>query len=367
MIALITGSAGLIGSQACDFFHKLGYTILGIDNNMRSYFFGPEASTETSKLSLEKNLEKYYHYNTDIRDYFSIEKIFKEYGTDINIIIHTAGQPSHDWASREPITDFTINALGTINLLELTRIYCQKATFIFTSTNKVYGDRPNYSYYNNHPDYTYKEMLISELDYRYEAYTGSELASIDETMTIDNSKHSIFGASKVSADVMCQEYGKYFGMNVGIFRGGCLTGPNHAGAELHGFMSYLCKCIIHNKEYKIFGFKGKQVRDNIHSYDLINLFWEFHKNPKPGEVYNIGGGRDNSVSILESIMLINKLSNKNWSNYTILDENRIGDHIWYITDLTKCKRDFPNWKITISLEEIVKQIINFENNKHGNS
>jgi len=238
-----------------------------------------------------------------------------------------------------------------MNLLELTRIYCPKATFIFTSTNKVYGDRPNLSPY------------LKELPTRWDCFDElGNLASIDEKMSIDDTKHSVFGASKVSADIMCQEYGKYFDMNVGIFRGGCLTGPNHAGAELHGFLSYLVKCIIHNKSYTIYGYKGKQVRDNIHSWDLVNMFWHFHLNPKKGVVYNAGGGRENSTSILEAIDSINRIVEKNWSDFTISEKNRIGDHIWYISNLSKFKNDYPDWNITISLDETLRQMIDFELN-----
>jgi CDP-paratose 2-epimerase len=352
-IVIVTGSAGLIGSQACDFFHKMGYKIIGIDNDMRSYFFGKEASTDNSRISLENSLKNYEHHCIDIRNYGEIEKIFKRYNTDIEVVIHTAAQPSHDWAVKEPLTDFSVNAVGTMNMLEVTRLNCPKATFIFTSTNKVYGDTPN------------KSPYIQERETRWECVNDlGNLDSINENMSIDNTKHSIFGASKVAADIMCQEYGKYFNMNVGIFRGGCLTGPNHAGSELHGFLSYLVKCIINNKPYTIFGYKGKQVRDNIHSFDLVNMFWEFHKNPKPGEVYNAGGGRDNSISILEAINMINRIAGTNWNNYTISNENRIGDHIWYISDLSKFKKDYPSWKITINLEETLKQMVEFEKNKN---
>jgi CDP-paratose 2-epimerase len=348
-LAVITGSAGLIGSQACDFFHNKGYKIIGIDNDMRSYFFGDSASTKNSSESLKSKLSNYEHYNIDIRDYEKINEIFSKYSSDIEIVIHTAAQPSHDWAVKEPLTDFGVNALGTMNMLEVTRLNCPKATFIFTSTNKVYGDTPN------------KSPYIQERDTRWECVDDlGNPTSIDETMSIDNTKHSVFGASKVAADVMCQEYGKYFGMNVGIFRGGCLTGPNHAGAELHGFLSYLVKCILNDKPYTIFGYKGKQVRDNIHSWDLVNMFWNYHQNPKPGEVYNAGGGRDNSTSILEAIDTINRIAGTNWSNYKISEQNRIGDHIWYISDLTKFKTDYPGWNITISLEETIKQMIEFE-------
>lgn len=358
-IAIITGSAGLIGSQASDFLHKKGYKIIGIDNDMRSYFFGESASTKKSSESLSSNLNNYEHYNIDIRNYSQLENIFKHYSSDIEIVIHTAAQPSHDWAAKEPLTDFSVNATGTINMLEVTRLNCPKATFIFTSTNKVYGDTPNYL--DLLETDTRWEINKDTFKYNYVVKNGS----INENMSIDNSKHSIFGSSKVAADVMCQEYGKYFGMNVGIFRGGCLTGPNHAGAELHGFLSYLVKCIVNDKPYTIFGYKGKQVRDNIHSWDLVNMFWHFHQNPKKGEVYNAGGGRKNSTSILEAIDKINKISGTNWSNYTISEENRIGDHIWYISDLSKFKSDYPHWDITISLDETLKQMIEFEKSNLG--
>ena len=351
-IAVITGSAGLIGSQACDFFSEKGYKIIGIDNDMRAYFFGEGSSTKDSLESLKSKINDYEHYNIDIRDYQKLNEVFSKYSSNIDIVIHTAAQPSHDWAANEPLTDFSINATGTMNMLEVTRLNCPKATFIFTSTNKVYGDTPN------------KSPYIQERESRWECVNDlGNPTSIDETMSIDNTKHSVFGASKVAADVMCQEYGKYFGMNVGIFRGGCLTGPNHAGAELHGFLSYLVKCIVNDKPYTIFGYKGKQVRDNIHSWDLVNMFWKFHQNPKQGEVYNAGGGRDNSTSILEAIDTINRIAGTNWSNYTISEQNRIGDHIWYISDLTKFKTHYPNWNITIDLEETIKQMVEFEKNK----
>lgn len=351
-VAIITGSAGLIGSQTCDFFSEKGYKVIGIDNDMRAYFFGEGSSTKDSLESLKSKINDYEHYNIDIRDYQKLSEVFSKYSSDIDIVIHTAAQPSHDWAANEPLTDFSINATGTMNMLEVTRLNCPKATFIFTSTNKVYGDTPN------------KSPYIQERESRWECVSDlGNPTSIDETMSIDNTKHSVFGASKVAADVMCQEYGKYFEMNVGIFRGGCLTGPNHAGAELHGFLSYLVKCIVNNKSYTIFGYKGKQVRDNIHSWDLVNMFWEFHQNPKQGEVYNAGGGRDNSTSILEAIDTINRIAGTKWSNYTISEQNRIGDHIWYISDLTKFRTHYPNWNITIDLEETIKQMIDFEKNK----
>ena len=352
-VAIVTGASGLIGSQTTEFFHNKGYQVVGIDNDMRAYFFGVDSSTKDSNDSLINKFENYVYYNNDIRDYASLEKIFQEYSSSIDIVVHTAAQPSHDWAAKEPLTDFSINAMGTMNMLELTRLFAPKATFIFTSTNKVYGDTPNYL------------AGITENELRWECYDQvNKLYEIDEQMSIDNSKHSVFGASKVAADVMCQEYGKYFGMNVGIFRGGCLTGPNHAGAELHGFLSYLVKCILNDKPYTIFGYKGKQVRDNIHSYDLVNMFWNFHQNPKQGEVYNAGGGRENSTSILEAIQTINRLAGTNWDQYTLSDDNRIGDHIWYISDLSKFRSHYPDWDITITLEDTIKQMIAFEQKKN---
>jgi CDP-paratose 2-epimerase len=355
-VVLITGSSGLIGSQAVNFFHEKGYNIIGIDNDMRAYFFGENASTKQSNDIMVEQYVNFKSFHVDIRNFSELEKIFKTYASNIELIIHTAAQPSHDWAAKEPLTDFSVNATGTLNMLELTRLYAPKASFIFTSTNKVYGDRPNFL------------KGIKEEDSRWECYNqDDELFSINEEMSIDQTKHSVFGASKVAADIMCQEYGRYFHMNVGVFRGGCLTGPNHAGTELHGFLSYLVKCIMNDQPYTIFGYKGKQVRDNIHAYDLVNMFWHFHQNPKPGAVYNAGGGRANSTSILEAINTINKLAGKNWDKFTVSEENRIGDHIWYISDLSKFKKDYPKWDITISLEETISQMIEFEKNAkiHG--
>jgi CDP-paratose 2-epimerase len=358
--ALITGCSGLIGSQSVSFFIEKGFNIIGVDNHMREYFFGEDSSTKTTTDNLKKDFkEKFIHYNSDIRDYNSMEDIFKKYSNQIEIIIHTAAQPSHDWAAKEPLTDFGVNAQGTLNLLELTRKYCIDASFIFTSTNKVYGDNPN-------------KLNIEENETRF--YIKDILKNtIDETMSIDNCTHSIFGVSKVSADLLVQEYGKYFGMKTVCFRGGCLTGPNHAGAELHGFLSYLIKCIVNRKGYTIYGYKGKQVRDNIHSFDLVNMFWYYHLNPKCGEVYNAGGGLENSISILETIDLVNMICEKNikewhtWNDYTITDNNRIGDHIYYVTNFNKFKKDYPDWPgITIKLENLISEITNKEIKKITN-
>lgn len=370
MKVLVTGSGGLIGSQACHFFHKKGYYVVGIDNDMRSYFFGEEGSNKNNLQELSDDLGlTYSHHSVDIRDYSKLEDIFKN--NKFDCIIHTAAQPSHDWAAKEPITDFNINAVGTFNLLELTRLYNKDATFIFTSTNKVYGDRPNLSFETGVPDAQYKHLFIEELETRYEGVLLTpEIASarkttnivlpsatIDETMSIDQCKHSIFGASKVAADVMCQEYGRYFGMNVGIFRGGCLTGSNHSGVELHGFLSYLVKCVVTNKPYKIFGYKGKQVRDNIDAADLIEMFWHFHQSPREGEVYNAGGGAFNSISVLEAIQKTNEIAETNYSNFTTVPENRVGDHIWYISDLSKFQNHYPEWGIRACLNKIIERIV----------
>jgi CDP-paratose 2-epimerase len=339
---LITGSAGLIGSESAKFFANLGFEIYGIDNNMREYFFGEEASTDWSKKQLKKNLkDKYTHFQADIRDEKKIEQIFKK--NTFDLIIHTAAQPSHDWAAKEPITDFTINALGTLYLLENYRKYSPQAIFIFTSTNKVYGDAPN-------------SLPLIELEKRYELPKKHKFyKGIDESMSIDNSKHSIFGASKVAADIMVQEYGKYFGLSTGVFRGGCLTGPAHSGAKLHGFLSYLVKCIATRKPYHILGYKGKQVRDNIHSYDLVTAFYEFYKRPKKGEAYNMGGGRFANVSMLEAIEKVEAITGRK-GKVTYYKYNRIGDHIWYISDTAKFKKDFPKWKQEYDIDRTIDEI-----------
>lgn len=344
-VLIVTGSAVLIGSEAVEFLSDKFDLVVGIDNNQRAYFFGEGASVEWNNNRLLDKYSNYKHYSIDIRKYDELEKVFKEYGADVKMILHTAAQPSHDWAAKEPLTDFTINANGTLNLLELTRLYCEKATFIFTSTNKVYGDTPNY-------------LPLLEQETRWELEESHKWfeKGIDETMTIDNSKHSLFGASKVAGDILAQEYGKYFGMNVGVFRGGCLTGPNHSGAKLHGFLSYLIKCAITGDHYTIFGYKGKQVRDNIHSWDLVNMFWHFHLNPKQGEVYNAGGSRHSNCSMQEAINLAEEmLGNK--MNYSYAEDNRIGDHIWYVSDVSKFQSHYPGWSYMYDLNDIFSQII----------
>lgn len=344
--ALITGSCGLIGSEAVTFFIDKGFDIIGIDNDMRAYFFGKEASTNWQKERLIRNYENHYkHFDLDIRDYEGLSKLFKDYRPDL--IIHTAAQPSHDWAAKEPFTDFTINANGTLNLLEATRQFVPDAVFIFTSTNKVYGDAPN-------------QLPLVELKTRWEIEpTHKFYNGIDETMSIDDNLHSLFGASKVAADILVQEYGRYFGMKTVCFRGGCLTGPAHSGTRLHGFLSYLVRCAITDIPYHIYGYQGKQVRDNIHSYDLVNTFYYFYLNPKPGAVYNMGGSRFCNCSILEAIQIIEELSGKK-VNYVYEDNARIGDHKWYISDVSKFKKDYPKWDYTRNLKSIIEEIYNFQ-------
>lgn len=343
-IVLITGSAGLIGSEATVFFAQKGFKVIGIDNDMRRYFFGDQASTRQRADELTEDFPDYIHKTCDIRDQKDVEVIFKEYGKDIKLIIHTAAQPSHDWAAQEPLTDFSVNANGTLHMLEMTRQFCPNAVFIFTSTNKVYGDRPN-------------TLPLMEQETRFELpqehvfYPG-----IDESMSIDQSKHSLFGASKLAADILVQEYGRYFGMKTVSFRGGCLTGPGHAAVELHGFLAYLMKCTLKEMPYTIFGYQGKQVRDNIHAFDLVNAFYHFFQNPRCGEVYNIGGGRQNSCSVLEAISLCEKISGKKLT-YNISDQSRSGDHCWYISNLTKFEREYPDWRQQFSLQMTLTQMV----------
>jgi len=342
--AVITGSAGLVGSEAVHFFAQQGFQIVGIDNDMRSFYFGNSASTSWNrKLLQEKYGKQYRHFDVDIRDRDAIEAIFQEYGNDIKLVIHAAAQPSHDWAARDPHTDFSVNANGTLVLLEATRKFADSAVFIFTSTNKVYGDTPN-------------RLPLEELETRWEISPGHPYESgIDESMSIDDSKHSIFGASKVAADVLVQEYGKYFGMKTACFRGGCLTGPAHSGAELHGFLAYLVECTMTSKPYRIFGYKGKQVRDNIHSHDLISAFDQFYRNPRSGEVYNMGGSRHSNCSMLEAISLCEEITGKKL-NYSYDASNRSGDHIWYISDVAKFQLHYPGWNYQYDLRAIVEEI-----------
>jgi len=346
-VAVVTGSAGLVGSESVGYFASLGMTVIGIDNGMRAQFFGPDASTHWVRERLKSEIDDYRHYDADIRDFSEISRIFQIFEGSIDLVIHTAAQPSHDWAAREPFTDFSVNANGTSVMLEAARRYAPDAAFIFTSTNKVYGDTPN-------------ALPLQELEMRWEiepshAYYAN---GIPEAMCIDHTTHSLFGASKVAADVLVQEYGRYFGMKTACFRGGCLTGPNHSGTQLHGFLAYLMKCAATETPYTVFGYKGKQVRDNIHSADLVRAFHEFFKNPRSGEVYNMGGGRYSNCSMLEAIALCEEITG-NPVNWKYVDENRRGDHIWWISDTSKFSGHYPAWKQKYDVRAILQQI--FEN------
>ena len=344
-IAIITGSGGLIGAESVKFLSKKFDRIIGIDNDSRKYFFGKSASVITNINFLKKNIKNYDHQYIDIRDTEKMEKIFKKYKKNIKFILHCAAQPSHDWAAKEPLTDFSINTEGTINILENIRKYSPSAKLANLSTNKVYGDRPN-------------TLPLIEMKKRYEISKKHKyfLKGINEKMSIDDCKHSLFGASKLAADVYCQEYNKYFNLQVGVFRGGCLTGPLHHGAELHGFLSYLIKTAKKNKKYYIFGYKGKQVRDNIHSTDVVQALWEFYKTKNNSGIYNIGGGRSNSCSVLEVIDILKKKHNIK-TKFKILKKNRSGDHIWYISDNSKFQNKHKNWKIRRNLESIISEIV----------
>jgi CDP-paratose 2-epimerase len=339
---LVTGSSGLIGSEVCTYFAKNGWVVYGIDNNQRAVFFGPQGDTRWNQQRLSEKLgNRFHHVELDIRNRAGVIDFVRETAPDA--IVHTAAQPSHDRASAIPFDDFETNAVGTLNMLEAARRACPDSPFVHMSTNKVYGDKPN-------------SIALTELETRWDYADPLYANGIAENFPIDQSKHSLFGASKVAADVMVQEYGRYFGMPTCCLRGGCLTGPNHSGVELHGFLSYLAKCNLEEKEYKVFGYKGKQVRDNIHSYDVACFINAFIDRPRIAEVYNIGGGRNNSCSIWEAFSLIEKFSGKAML-YTYVDENRIGDHICYISDLTKMKEHYPGWDISISLEETIRQIV----------
>lgn len=338
---LVTGSGGLIGSESTKFFLNKGFKVIGIDNNMREYFFGKEASTAWNVDNLNK-LENYEHHNTDIRMYVHLEHIFKN--NKIDGIIHTAAQPSHDWSAKNPMVDFSVNANGTLNLLELTRKYCPTSPFIFCSSNKIYGDTPN--------NFNYIEDQT-----RFEPLSGAICNGFNETLSIDQSTHSLFGVSKLSADILVQEYGRYFDMPTVCFRGGCLTGPSHFPTQLHGFLAYLILCCMKGTPYTIFGYKGKQVRDNIHSYDLVNAFWQYFQNPTKGEVYNIGGSRHSNCSMLEAIELCEEIAGKKLK-YTYSDQHRKGDHIWYISDISKFKSHYPDWKYKYDLKGLMEDIYN---------
>ena len=341
---LVTGSAGLIGSESVKFFCEKDFEVYGIDNDMRSYFFGKEGSTLWNREILEKKYKNYTHFDFDIRNGQEVENLFKK--SKFDLIIHAAAQPSHDWAAKEPLTDFSINATATLLLLESYRKYSPDGVFIFISTNKVYGDRPN-------------TLPLEEQEKRYELPKDHKYYNgIDESMSIDDCLHSVFGASKVAADVMVQEYGKYFGLKTTVFRCGCLTGPAHSGTRLHGFLAYLIKCIATGKKYTIFGYKGKQVRDNIHSFDLANAFYSVYKKPRSGEVYNIGGSRHSNISILEAIEKIEKIL-KRKANFRYVSENRSGDHMWYISDVSKFKSHYQEWDFKYNGDVILEDICRF--------
>ena len=342
-IAVVTGSGGLIGSEAVRYFAMQGFDVIGIENDMRAYFFGPEASTAHVTAALEEEFDTFRSLELDLRDAEGINGVFERHSRDIEVIVHAAAQPSHDWAASEPFTDFEINATGTLNLLEATRNNTPDASFIFCSTNKVYGDRPNFLPLVETP-------TRLDLPEEHQWFEG-----IDLEMPIDRTTHSLFGVSKAAADLLVQEYGRYFDMPTACFRGGCLTGPQHAGAQLHGFLSYLMKCAVTGEPYTIFGYGGKQVRDNIHSQDVVTAFGAFHADPRRAAVYNLGGGRESNVSMLEAIALCERIAGRP-VNYTFSDQARIGDHKWWISSLAAFEEDFPGWGLTYGIESTLQEI-----------
>ncbi len=340
----MTGSAGLIGSEAVRHFAGLGMHVAGVDNDLRRYFFGPDGSTAWNRHLLITSLASAYtHFNVDIRDRAALAKIFKRYGRDISLVVHAAAQPSHDWAVREPFTDFDVNAVGTLNVLENTRLHAPSAAFIFCSTNKVYGDTPN-------------RLPLTEHETRYELEPGHpSYNGIDEQMTVDATMHSLFGVAKLAADVMVQEYGRYFGMMTACFRGGTLTGPGHSAAELHGFLAYLMRCVMEGRIYNLYGYKGKMVRDAIHSHDVLRAFEAFYRNPRQGEVYNLGGGRFANVSHIEAFALAEKITGKP-AKVNYQEQNRLGDHQWYISDMKKFRKHYPEWAPSYDIPAIMTEI-----------
>jgi CDP-paratose 2-epimerase len=346
---LVTGSAGLIGSEVCQAFDERGYPVHGLDNNQRREFFGPDGDTSWNQKRLEQSLKNYVHHSIDIRDRAAILTLIQTLRP--SCIVHAAAQPSHDLAARIPFDDFDTNAVGTLNLLEAARRYTPESPFVYMSTNKVYGDAPNL-------------IRLRELETRWDYEDPQYQNGIPESFTIDQSKHSLFGASKVAADVMVQEYGRYFNMPTVCLRGGCLTGPSHSGVELHGFLSYLVKCNLEQKEYVVFGYKGKQVRDNIHALDVTGFMLEFIDKPRCAEVYNLGGGKDNSCSILEAFQMVGAITGKA-QRYRYVDQNRIGDHICYYSDLRKMRSHYPNWKLTRSLQQTFEEIVAGWKARHG--
>ena len=347
-ITIITGSNGLVGSEAVNFFCDKGFDVIGIDNNLRKFFFGNDGNTLWVKKKLLERNKNFITINADIRNYNIINKIFKKYSKNIKLIIHCAAQPSHDYGKNHPIIDFNVNATGTLNLLENTKKYCPNAPFIFMSTNKVYGDNPN-------------KLKFIEKKTRWELNKNDKLyKGINEIFSIDECTHSFFGVSKTYGDLIVQEYGKNVGLKTVSFRGGCITGPNHSGAKLHGFLSYLVKQSLTKKKYSLIGYKGKQVRDNLHSYDLVNCFWEFFKKPKKGEVYNMGGGRYSNCSIIEALDYVEKITNIKIKR-EIIRKPRVGDHIWYISNLSKFKKHYPNWKQKYNTKRIIEELIENQN------
>jgi len=347
-LVIITGSAGLVGSEAVNFFCDKGFDVVGIDNNLRKFFFGKDGSTTWVKNKLLKRNKNFININLDIRNYEKLKKIFIKYKKNISLIIHCAAQPSHDYGKEYPIIDFNVNATGTLNLLELTKKYSPNSPFIFMSTNKVYGDNPN-------------KLKFVEKKNRWELNTSNEFfKGIDENFSIDQCTHSFFGVSKIYADLIVQEYGRNVGLKTVCFRAGCITGPNHSGAKLHGFLSYLVKSSLNKNKYTVIGYKGKQVRDNLHSVDLVNCFWEFFKKPKKGEIYNIGGGRFSNCSVIEALNLVEEIVNIKIKKL-IVKKPRVGDHIWYVSNLSKFKKHYPNWKQKYNTKKIIEELIESQN------
>jgi CDP-paratose 2-epimerase len=353
-VALVTGAAGLIGAEAVRHFHALGWDVVGVDNDMRRAFFGDEASTAWMADRLVRELPRYRHLSIDIRDQDAVGRAVKRIGSSLSLVIHAAAQPSHDWAVRDPMTDFGVNAQGTLVMLEAVRQHAPRATFIFTSTNKVYGDTPN-------------TLPLVETAQRYELPADHEwYDGIPESMSIDRCTHSLFGVSKTAADLLVQEYARYFGMATVVFRGGCLTGPGHSGAELHGFLAYLMKCTATGRPYTVFGYKGKQVRDNIHSADLVSAFEHVARRPCPGAVYNIGGGRSVNCSMLEAIALSQEITGREL-RWTYDERNRIGDHLWWIGDLTAFRNDYPGWRLRYDVPGILREIFELNRDRWGSN
>lgn len=342
-VAIVTGAGGLVGAETSSRLCELGFTVLGIDNDMRAQFFGPSASTASQIAALAERCASFEALAMDIRDAAAVDRVFRERGAAIELVVHAAAQPSHDWAASDPHTDFGVNAVGTLNMLEATRAHSPDASFVFTSTNKVYGDAPNH-------------LPLTELETRWELPESHEwYAGVDTRMSIDRTLHSLFGVSKAAADLLVQEYGRYFGMRTVCFRAGCLTGPRHAGARLHGFLSYLMRCTVTGQPYTVYGYKAKQVRDNLHSADLVDAFLAFHGDPRSGAVYNIGGGRFSNCSMLEAIDLCEQIAGRSLA-WELSDDARIGDHMWWISDLAEFQRDYPDWRPRYDVERILREI-----------